>query len=150
LFVGDLLARRNDHLAASEGDKFGDPRRGSDAGIGPGFGVDAQGALPSCFLTNLCERMAHLADDEWTRQIAGRRAPRRRECRIRCPEASRIEGEKSQRVLKEFAERFCFEGNGTDHEVRVELEDSWDGFELPAISESRKMLLPERLRGTSE
>ena len=54
-------------------------------------------------------------------------------------EASRIERKKSKRVLKEFAERFCFEGNGTDHEIGLELEDLRNGFDLPAISELREV-----------
>jgi len=140
LFVGDSLASRNDHLAASDSDKLGDPRRGSDAGIGPGFAVDAQGALAACCLTNPCERMTHLADGERRGRSAANESGDDAYVGFDVREASRIERKESKRILKEFAKRFCFEGNGADHQIRFEFKDLWDGFKLPAIAELRQVL----------
>jgi len=146
LFVGDSLAGRNDHLASSNGDKFGDPRRGSDAGTGPGFRVDAQGALAACCLTNLCERMTHLADDERRGRSAANESGDDAYVGFDVREASRIERKESKRILQELAQCFRFEGNRTDHQIRFEFEDLRDGFKLPAIAELREVLYRGNIR----
>ena len=139
LFVRQFFSGGYHDFAAGDLYDFGDPGRGTDAGIGPGFGIDAHAALEALRpLADGFEFAAHLRDQALCGSRSARDSTQQSNVTLDIGKAARIFCEEIQRLLEKLGDGFLFERNRADDKRGLQGEDFVDIVHLPAVTELRQ------------